>query len=362
MDILGQLPYLGGTETRQINAENPTGEKGGACRWDPDPQNPLLPHSKAAVHLGRGWKVRPFIQLKAGEMATLADIQGPGIINQMWITSNLKNFSELVLRFYWDNEPTPSVEVPIGAFFAMGFDKAPHDVFSAPVTVAPNRGLNCYWQMPFRKHARVTLTNESEQDANIIAYKFLYKLQDVPNDAAYFHAQYRRSTTRRDYPEHVILDGVQGKGVYVGTYLAWNAFSSGWWGEGEVKFYMDGDGEFPTIADNGTEDYFGGAWCFTDAIGTKPERAYNSPYIGMPLARVTSELGGPRKFSLYRWHLLDAIGFKEDLRVTVQALGWWPNRTYQPLTDDIASVAYWYQSEPHQAFPQLPSVYDRWDR
>jgi len=361
MSLLGSLPYSTGIETRQINPENPTGEKGGGCKWDPNPNDPNLPHSKSSVYLGRGWKVRPFIQLKSGETATLADIQGPGCINQMWITSDLKNFSELVLRFYWDQEEAPSIEVPMGAFFAMGHDKAPHSVFSTPVIAAPHRGLNCYWQMPFRKHAFITITNEGPTDA-IIAYKFLYKLQEIPEDAAYFHAQWRRCLTRRDYPEHVILDEVKGQGLYVGTYLAWNSFSSGWWGEGEVKFYLDGDDEFPTIADNGTEDYFGGAWGFTDEIRKNPEIPFNSAYIGMPLAQVTTELGGPRKFSLYRWHLLDSIGFKKDLRVTVQALGWWPNRTYQPLTDDIASVAFWYQNEPHQVFPKLPPFVERWDR
>jgi hypothetical protein len=176
-------------------------------------------------------------------------IAGPGCINQMWITSDIKNYSELILRFYWDHEETPSIEVPMGAFFAMGHDFAPHTVNSLPVVVAPHNGLNCYWQMPFRKHARITLENEGANDAKIIAYKFLYKLHDIPEDAAYFHAQYRRSTTRRDYPEHVILDNVKGKGLYVGTYLAWNSFSSQWWGEGEVKFFIDGDTEFPTLCD-----------------------------------------------------------------------------------------------------------------
>jgi hypothetical protein len=363
MDLLNSLPYLTGVETRQISAENPTGEKEGGCKWDPNPDDPYLKHSRMAKDLGRGWKVRPFIGVKSGETTTLADIKGPGCINQIFITSDLPNFSELVLRFYWDEEEAPSIEAPMGAFFAMGHDSAPHCVTSVPVTVAPYRGCNCYWQMPFRKHARITITNEGPKDAEIVAYRVLYKLHEIPEDAAYFHAQYRRSLTTRSYPEHTILDGVRGKGLYVGTYLAWNALSSGWWGEGEVKFYLDGDAEYPTMADNGTEDYFGGAWCFTDKLGVNPEVEFNAPYLGLPLAQ-TNNLHGPRKYSLYRWHLLDSVGFASDIRVTVQALGlnMWPQPAYKPLTDDIASVAYWYQNEPHQSFPQLPSVKERWDR
>ncbi|HVO42101.1 MAG TPA: glycoside hydrolase family 172 protein [Aggregatilineales bacterium] len=358
---LSSLPYQTGVITRQISAENPTGEKGKGCLWDPNPDDPNLPHSRAAVDLGRGWKVHPFISLAAGHTALLADIDGPGCINQMWITSDLPEYRALVLRFTWDNEDSPSVEVPLGDFFAMGHDSSPHQVMSLPVVVGPYRACSAYWQMPFRRHARITLENEGPTDARIIAYKFLYKLHDIPDDTAYFHAQWRRSMTRRDYPEHVIVDGLRGRGLYVGTYLAWSAFSRGWWGEGEVKFYIDGDTEFPTIADNGTEDYFGGAWCFNPDGLNGPEQTFSSPYSGLPLAE-TSSGKGPRKFSLYRWHLFDSIGFSEDLRVTVQALGWWPDRKYEPLTDDIASVAYWYQREPHASFPKLPDIRARWGR
>jgi hypothetical protein len=300
----------------------------------------------------------PFIKLAAGQTATLADITGPGCINELFLTSNLPEYRSLVLRVYWDHEAQPSVEVPLGDFFAMGHDAASHLVNSLPVVVGPTRGCNCYWQMPFRRHARITLENQGAVDADVVAYRVLYKLHPVPEDAAYFHAQWRRSLTRREHPEHVILDGVRGKGVYVGTYLARVAFSRGWWGEGEVKFYLDGDGEFPTLADNGTEDYFGGAWNFwKDGV----EQEFSTPYLGLPLARI-GDPQGPRLFSMYRWHILDAIGFAEDIRVTVQALGWWPGRKYEPLTDDIASVAYWYQVEPHVPFPSFPPLRERWGR
>lgn len=360
-NLLGLLPFQGGAVTRMINAENPTGAKGGGARWEPNPDDPMLPHCKPALHLGRGWKVRPFINIKAGQTATLADIAGPGCINQMWITCNAEHWRTLVLRMYWDGEATPSVEVPLGDFFAMGFDAQPHTVTSLPVVVAPWRGCSCYWQMPFREHARITLTNEDKSDVGIVAYKIVYKLHEVPADAGFFHAQWRRSLTTRDLPEHTILEGIRGEGVYVGTYLAWTALSRGWWGEGEVKFYLDGDDEYPTLCDNGTEDYFSGAWGFHKSKEERVEEVFNTPFVGMPLAHVRGE-DGPRYFGLYRWHLLDSIGFAHDLRVTVQTLGWWPGAIYQPLTDDVASTAFWYQSEPHAPFPVFPALNERWQR
>lgn len=356
--LLGSLPYGAGVVTRQISAENPTGEKGGGCKWAPDPNDPDLADSEMALDLGRGWKVRPSISVKGGETATLADIEGPGCIHQFFITSELRLYRALVLRFYWDHEETPSVQVPMGDLFAMGHDACPHLVNSLPVVVGPRRGCNCYWGMPFREHARITIENEGPEDAKIVAYRVLYKLYDIPDSAAYFHAQWRRSMTTRDYPEHVIVDGIEGRGLYVGTYLAWSAFSSGWWGEGEVKFYIDGDDEFPTMADNGTEDYFGGAWGF-NVDGR--EREFSTPFLGMPLARL-DDTQGPRLFSLYRWHVFDSIGFARDLKVTVQALGIWPHNRFEPRTDDIASVAYWYQDEPHSPFPALAPLPRRWSR
>lgn len=360
--LLSGLPYLGPVETRMVSPENPTGAKGGGATRIPDPSDPDLPHSAAAVHLGKGWKVRPFVRLPAGETVVLADIEGPGTISYFWITSDLREFRRLVLRVWWDNEPTPSIETPLGDFFALGHDNALHEVASLPVAVAPKRGLNCWWPMPFRHHARITLSNDGEVDADIVAYKILYQRHDIPDNAPYLHAQWRRSTTTRQHPEHTILDGVRGSGHYVGTSLAWTASSGGWWGEGEVKFYLDGDAEHPTICDTGTEDYFGGAWCFYRDLATDhTEQTYSMPFMGLPLA----QNGGPespRRFSLYRWHLLDPIAFATDLRVTVQALGWYPDKTYQPLTDDIASTALWYQREPHAPFPALAPLRERWDR
>lgn len=152
---------------------------------------------------------------------------------------------------------------------------------------------------------------------------------------------------------HTILDGVKGKGHYVGTYLAWQVNNNGWWGEGEIKFYLDGDDEFPTICGTGTEDYFGGAWNFEFPPGQYG--IYSTPYLG--LCQVIKPDGlyrSQQRFGMYRWHVRDPIRFEEDLRVTIQALGWRSGGRYLPLQDDIASTAFWYQTEPHAPFPPLP--------
>ena len=206
--------------------------------------------------------------------------------------------------------------------------------------------------MPFSKHARITVENQSAKDIGGFFYQITYALTDVPEDAGTLHAQWRRSVTPRQQPEHVLLDGVRGRGHYVGTFLAWTQLANGWWGEGEIKFFMDGDSEYPTICGTGTEDYFGGAWGFGDTFSTA--------FLGYPLWQ--REPGQVPKHCLYRWHIMDPIRFEQDLRVSIQALGWWPNGKFQPLEDDIASVATWYQSEPHAAFPALPTLPARWPR
>jgi hypothetical protein len=351
---LGSLPLLTKARTRSISAENPSGEKGKGGMAIPDPSNPELPHSDAALDLGQGWKVRPFLKPKAGETVTLMDVDGPGILQHIWMATEpnwLGNGRACVLRFYWDGEETPSVEVPLTDFFAVG-----HDLFapvnSLAVIVNPTSALNCYWPMPFRSHARVTFTNESAKDQGLLAYQITYAETDVPDNAGLFHAQWRRAVTERSRPEHVILDGVRGQGRYAGTFLAWSQLSDGWFGEGEIKFFIDGDKGFPTICGTGTEDYFCGSYGFPEP--------YSTAYVGNTLRHEGK--GGPPKWSLYRWHIQDPICFQEDLRVTIQALGWWPNARYQPLADDIASLAYWYQAEPHAPFPGFPSLPERWPR
>lgn len=341
---LGTLPLLSSAETRSISAENPNGERGGGAKAEPDEHNP-------ASMLGKGWKVRPCITLDPGSVTTLADITGPGIIQHIWITVDVKAYRDTILRIYWDDETEPSVEVPLGDFFCNGHGLR-YNVVSLPIAVNPSGGFNCYFPMPFRKRARITIENQRWEPIHGFFYQITYALTEVPDDAGYLHAQWRRSMTTREYPEHVILDGVKGQGHYVGTFLAWTQLSDGWWGEGEIKFYMDGDTEYPTICGTGTEDYFCGAWGFGET--------FNAPFTGYPLWQ--REPGAVPKHGLYRWHIMDPIRFKQSLKVTIQALGWWPNGKFQPLTDDIASVAYWYQTEPHASFPAMPPIHERWSR
>ncbi len=344
---LGSIPLLSDAETRSISPENPAGEKGGGAKAFPDDNSP-------ASVLGPGWKVRPCITLEPNSTTTLADIAGPGVLQHIWITvtPDLKAYRATVLRLYWDEEPTPSIEVPLGDFFCNGHGLC-YNVNSLPMAVNPLGGLNSYWPMPFRRRARITIQNEHGEGIKAFYYQITYALTEVPKGAAHFHAQWRRSLTTREYPEHIILDGIQGRGHYVGTFLAWAQMSNGWWGEGEIKFYLDGDAEHPTICGTGLEDYFGGSWSFDG-------QTYSTPFLGYPLNR--QEPGEVPRHGLYRWHVYDPIRFKQDLKTTIQALGWWPGAKFQPLTDDIASVGYWYQQEPHAPFPELPPLQGRWSR
>jgi len=341
---LGSLPLLSNAKTRSISAENPTGEVGGGAKEKPDATHP-------ASRLGKGWKVRPCITLSKNSTTTLAEIAGPGTIRHIWMTVDPKAYRDCILRFFWDGEDTPSIEVPLGDFFANGHALR-YNVNSLPVAVNPSGGFNCYWPMPFRKSCRVTIENQRWEDIAGFFYQISYELDELAENAAYFHAQWRRSVTDRAKPEHVILDSVKGEGHYVGTFLAWTQLANGWWGEGEIKFFIDGDKQYPTICGTGTEDYFGGAWGF--------QGTYSTAFLGYPLWR--KEAGEVPKHGVYRWHVMDPIRFQKDLRVTIQALGWWPDAKFQPRSDDIASVAYWYQTEPHAAFPPLPSIEERWPR
>ena len=341
---LGTIPLLSDALTRSISAENPTGAVGGGAKEVPDENHP-------ASLLGQGWKVRPCITLEPGTTTTLADIAGPGVIQHIWITVRPEAYRSCVLRMYWDGEETPSVEVPLGDFFA-NVHGLRYNVVSLPVAVNPSGGFNSYWPLPFRKRARITIENQYWEPIQGFFYQITYALGQVPEEAAYLHAQWRRSMTTREHPEHVLLDGVRGQGHYVGTVMAWTQFSNGWWGEGEIKFYIDGDGQFPTICGTGTEDYFCGAWGFGEA--------FCAPFTGYPLWR--KEPGEVPRHGLYRWHIMDPIRFQKDLKVTMQALGWWLKGKFQPLTDDISSVAYWYQREPHAPFPVLPDLAGRWPR
>jgi hypothetical protein len=194
--------------------------------------------------------------------------------------------------------------------------------------------------MPFRHAARIELENLGSGGA-VVYFQIDYELTGVDDSAGYLHAQWRRSNPLPRGEVHTILDGVAGRGHYAGTYLAWGSNSAGWWGEGEVKFYLDGDTDLPTVCGTGTEDYFGGAWNF-DVPG-QGYTAYSTPFLGLPqILRPDGLYRSQQRFGMYRWHLPDPVRFASDIRVTIQALGWRAGGRYLPLSDDIASTAWWY--------------------
>jgi Protein of unknown function (DUF2961) len=350
---VGGLSRLVSAQSRTISPENFSGAKGMAARATDGAA------ADAARDLGQGWKVSPFVHVPAGTTFELADIAGPGVLRQIWLTPAGCAWRHLILRFYWDGQEQPSVECPLGDFFAAGwggFSWSGHgQVSSLPVCVNPGSALNCFWEMPFREHCRITVQNVSADDARLY-YQVNYELTEVPADAAYFHAQFRRSNPLADRDVHVILDGAAGPGHYVGTYVAWGSNSNGWWGEGELKFYLDGDDEWPTIASTGTEDYFLGSYNFWVA---GRYQTFTTPYSGLPQA-IIPDGSDPEftqsRFGMYRWHLTDPVRFTADLRVTMQALGWRSGHRYLPLKDDISSVAFWYQAAPTAGFPPLPDA------
>jgi len=342
---LGNLSRLSHAKTRSISAENFTGDKGkGGMATEGY-------GARAARELGRGWKVSPAVRIGPGKTFILAEIQGSGAIQHVWTTvAGHWRFS--ILRMYWDGEKEPSVECPAGDFFACGLGEYAQ-VSSLPVCVNPGSAFNCYWEMPFRKSCKITMENLDENSVAVY-YQIDYTLTQVPDDAAYFHAQFRRVNPLPYKTDYTILDGVKGWGHYVGTYMAWGVNNNGWWGEGEIKFFMDGDKKFPTICGTGTEDYFLGSYGFVNQK-TNQYQEYTTPFAGMPqVIRPDGLYSSQQRFGLYRWHVMDPIRFEKDLRVTMQALGWRSGGRYLPLQDDISSVAYWYQTEPHGRFPGLP--------
>ena len=343
---LGSLSRLSKAKSFSISPENFTGEKGEGGKAIEGTG------AFAARDLGKGWKISPSVIIKPGSTFNLADIEGSGAIQQIWMTPT-NNWRLSILRIYWDDSETPSVECPIGDFFTCGWGKFSQNN-SLAVNVNPGSAFNCYWEMPFRKRCSITITNMNETEM-VLYYQINYRLTEVPKDAAYFHAQFRRVNPLPYKGIYTIVEGIKGRGHYVGTYLAWGANNNGWWGEGEIKFFMDGD-EYPTICGTGTEDYFCGSYNFdTSPNHDQGYNIFSTPYAGFhQIIRPTNDYNIQLRMGMYRWHILDPIRFEEDLKVTIQALGWRKGRRYLPLQDDIASVAYWYQTLPTAPFPKLP--------
>jgi hypothetical protein len=350
---MGNIYQLSNARTRSISPENFTGEAGGGGMATEGTG------AEAARDLGVGWKISPSIRIAPAECRVLAEIEGPGAIQHIWMTPS-GVWRHAILRFYWDGSEYPAVECPVGDFFACGWGQFAQ-VSSLAVCVNPGSGFNSYWPMPFRQSCKITLTNLAENEI-LLYYQITYTLTSLPEDSGYFHAQFRRSNPLPYGQVHTLLDGVQGQGHYVGTYMCWGTNNSGWWGEGEIKFYLDGDDPYPTLCGTGTEDYFGGSYNFDPSVlgvGIREDsRGYvefTTPYSGLPqVIRPDGRYRSQMRFGLYRWHILDPIRFQKDLRVTIQALGWRAGHRYLPLQDDIASVAYWYQDLPTRPFPPLP--------
>lgn len=344
-------------ESRSICPENFTGEKGKAAmavpvemknKDDYDKSDKEHCSSWAARDLGQTWKVNPRVFITKGETMTIAEMEGPGCITHIWLTPT-GNWRYMILRIYWDDEKEPSVECPVGDFFCMGWGQYAQ-ISSLPICVNPGRAFNSYWQMPFRKKCKITMENVDEVDMTLY-YQIDYTLTDIPEDAAYFHAQWRR-TFYNESSDFVILDNVKGQGQFVGMYLAWGVRNNGWWGEGEAKFFIDGDKKFPTICSTGLEDYFCGSYNFE--IGNRYIE-FCTPYTGLcQVIRPDGCYQAQTRFGLYRWHITDPVRFKKDLKVTMQDLGWSREKRYLPQHSDIAATSYWYQTEPHAPFPKFP--------
>jgi hypothetical protein len=340
---------LSDAETRSISPENFDGAKGrGGMATEGTGLGP-------AADLGQGWKVSPSVEIAGGSTFELAAIDGPATITHIWLTTHRNNWRSLVLRAYWDGSDEPAIEVPLGDFFGQGWCSFAQ-LSSAVVAANPHGGFNSYWPMPFSSSARLTLENLAPETA-VVYYQVTYETGAATEGAGYLHAQFRRSNPLAAKTPHTILDRVEGRGHYVGTYIAWGVNRPGWWGEGEIKFFLDGDDEFPTICGTGTEDYFGGAWNF-DVPG-QGYTAYSTPYLGLhQVLRPDGLYHSQQRFGMYRWHVADPIHFATDVRVNIQALGWKSGHRYQVLQDDIASVALFYLDRPAAARPELPGLDD----
>ena len=348
---MGTIYRLSNAQSRSISPENFTGEKGKGGMADPADKDKInmANATNAARDLGQGWKVNPYIRIQSGETVTLAEISGSGAIEHIWMTPT-GNWRFSIIRMYWDDETEPSVECPVGDFFCMGWGEY-SPLSSLAVCVNPGSAFNCYWPMPFHKKCRITMENLNDAEAMTLYYQIDYTLTEVPADAGYFHAQFRRSNPNTT-SIYTIADGIKGKGQFVGVYLAWGVNNNGWWGEGEIKFFIDGDNKFPTICGTGTEDYFCGSYNF-DRNGKFTE--FCTPYSGLAqVIRPDGTYKSQQRFGLYRWHIADPIRFEKDLKITIQDLGWHQGGRYLPQQSDISSVCFWYQANPHAPYPKLP--------
>ncbi len=337
--------------TRQVTAENVFGKPHasamtcfGSEQGLADSRRLGQPDSlmAAARDLGTGFKVRPCSLIQPGMVIPILDYDGPAVIRHFWIGTRAQFLRNLILRVYWDGASEPAIETPIGDFFCNAGPAFYGEVHALLINVNPTNALHSYIPMPFRKHARVTV--ESRMDIEVpVFYSFTITEEPVAEDEYYLHAFFNRENPTRAKVDYTILPKIQGTGRYLGTYMTWHQHAPGWWGEGEVRMFLDGDTDFATLCGTGTEDYFGGAWNF--------QKPFTAPFLGCP--HLEPEEPGSRH-AMYRFHVPDPILFQHELRVTCQCIGWQDDDRYLPLQDDISSVAYWYQHGPtHSPLPPL---------
>ena len=268
---LGNLARLSDAQTRSISPENFDGAVGGGGRATEGTG------AEAARDLGQGWKISPSVRIEPGATFEIANIQGSGAIQQIWLTPT-GDWRKQILRAYWDGSDSESVLCPLGDFFGMGWGEY-DPLNSLAICVNPGSGFNCYWEMPFRQSARLTLENLSDETVTLY-YQVNYTLTTVEADRAYFHAHFRRSNPLPYKDTYTLLD-ITGAGHYVGTYMAWGSNNRGWWGEGEAKFYIDEDTDYPTLCGTGTEDYFCGSYCFLSKNRDDGYERFSTPYAGL---------------------------------------------------------------------------------
>lgn len=294
--------------------------------------------------------------IPAGETITLAELEGPGRITHIWFT--IASWTrwyprEVVIRMYWDDSDTPSVEAPLGDFFAAGHGMMAN-VDSAMATISSHgRAYNCYWPMPFRKSARITATNDGATPVAALFWYIDWEQREIAADTPYFHAQYRQEHPVSPGSDYLIFDG-KGAGRYVGTVLSVRMSQPGWFGEGDDRFYIDGDEE-PTLRGTGTEDYFSDAWAF---------RQFCLPYNGVPVWE--GQFPGDRGV-MYRWHVHDPIYFGESMKFTIEHKGTTFDKKTGAFVDGYtdtrpdwySSVAFWYQTGPAKRFAEMPPVETR---
>ena len=305
--------------------------------------------------------------INPGETTEIAKIKGPAIINHIWLTFNESrpnwlepkgsaNHAEIVLRIYWDNESEPAVESPLGDFFAAGFGKRT-EMRSLPVVVEGGDGYNCFWTMPFRKEARITVTNEGEKAVRSFYYQIDYtEVDHLPGNTGYFYAQYKQEFPEKTGDDYLVLEA-EGRGHYIGTVMSVRSRSPYWFGEGDAKFYIDGEQE-PSIWGTGTEDYFLSAWGLNKGL---------YPYFGCTYKSMDSEEDLGVRFTLYRWHIADPIRFNKSLKFKIEHKGWISSDETESgkvdghveREDDIATVAFWYQEGRAKRFTTLPPYKER---